>query len=89
VRWTLWTAADDGRPLELRIDAGGWTRKRETVTWDVYELLSGPEHDQLVTVRGAHPSARVVRNAAAQQAAIERLFPDHEAEPAASREDHE
>jgi hypothetical protein len=73
VRWTLWLAASDGRPLELRIDNGPGTQAVETTTWDTYELLERPA-DELVTVRGAHPDARVVRDPNALEAATARLY---------------
>lgn len=74
-RWTLWIAADDGRPLELRIDHGPGTRAVETTTWETYELLSGDESARLVTVRGAHRDARVIRDADAVDEATARLYP--------------
>jgi hypothetical protein len=74
VRWTLWLAASTGRPLELRIDNGPGTQALETTTWETYEVLHRPA-DELVTLRGAHPDARVVRDADALDAAMARLYP--------------
>jgi hypothetical protein len=65
VTWTLWTAVADGRPLELR---GG----SETTRWTTYEAVDGAAPDQLLTLTGAHPDARVVRDPGAEQ----RLFPN-------------
>lgn len=71
VRWTLWIAADDGAPLELRIDNGPDTPAIETTTWQAYDLL----RDAPLTVRAAHPDARVVRDADQYAAAQGRLYP--------------
>jgi hypothetical protein len=75
VRWTLRTAVSDGRPLALRIDNGPGTPALETISWQTYEVLPGGESQQLVTVRGAHPGARLVRDADALDAATARLYP--------------
>lgn len=74
-RRTLWTAVSDGRPLELRIDDGPGTAALQTTTWRVYELLSGGSADALVTERGAHPDARIVRDPDAFEAAQARMYP--------------
>jgi hypothetical protein len=74
VRWTLLIATVDGRPLELRSDNGPGTPALETTTWQTYELLRGSAGEQLVSVRGAHPGARVVRDPDAYEAATRRLF---------------
>jgi hypothetical protein len=76
VRWTLWTAAGDGRPLELRIDSGPGTETVEATRWSTYELLPAARADGLLTLTGAHPGARVVRDRAAYDAAGDRLFPN-------------
>jgi hypothetical protein len=75
VRWTLRVAAD-GRPLEVRIESGDGATALETITWDTYEVVpAGDDADRLTTLRGAHPDARVVRDAAALDAAAARMFP--------------
>jgi hypothetical protein len=75
-RWTMWARADDGRPLELRIDGTDPVAPGlETVRWPVYEVASGDQADRLLTVAGAHPDARVVRSAQAWQDALQRLYP--------------
>jgi hypothetical protein len=75
-RWTMWARADDGRPLELRVDgrvpdAPGL----ETVRWPVYEVVPGDRAQRLLTIAGAHPGAKRVRDASAYAAAERRLFP--------------
>jgi hypothetical protein len=76
VRWVLWTAADDGRPLELSIDHGPGTPIVGGTTYPTYELLPDTDADRLLTLSGAHPGAQVVRSEAAYQAAELRLFPN-------------
>jgi hypothetical protein len=76
VRWTVWTAASDGRPLELRIDSGAGTNAVEVTRWSTYEALSGNRADALLTLTAAHPGARVVRDRSAYEAATERLYPN-------------
>lgn len=72
VRWTLWTAAADDRPLELAIDHGDGTPVVERTTWPVYEVLSEGGADQL-TLEGAHPDAVVTTSQAAYREAARRL----------------
>jgi hypothetical protein len=77
-RWTMWARADDGRPLELRIDGAGRVkdaRGLETVGWPVYEVVPGDGADRLLAIAGAHPDAHVVSSAEAYAAAQRRLFP--------------
>jgi hypothetical protein len=74
VRWTLLIATGDGRPLELRSDNGPGTAAIETTRWQTYELLRGSDSEQLVSVRGAHPGARVVRDPDAFETAMQRLY---------------
>jgi hypothetical protein len=74
VRWTLWLAASNGRPLELRVDDGPGRPPVETTTWPTYELLSGHTAADLVTLSGAHPDARVVHDAGELAAAAARLY---------------
>jgi hypothetical protein len=78
-RWTMWTRADDGKPLELRIDGSGpiqvGPEGLETVHWPAYDVVPGDQADHLLTVAGAHPDARVVRDAGAYADAQRRLFP--------------
>jgi hypothetical protein len=71
-RWTLWTVADDGRPLELRIDNGPGTDPLQTTRWTVYELVDSAP----LTLTGAHPGARIVRDPDAYEAATARLYPN-------------
>jgi hypothetical protein len=78
-RWTMWTRADDGKPLELRIEGHGPVQLGpeglETVRWPAYEVLPADRADGLLSVAGAHPDARVIRDAGAYAAAERRLFP--------------
>jgi hypothetical protein len=77
--WTLWTRADDGKPLELRIEGNGpiqlGTEDLESVRWPTYDVVGADQADRLLTVAGAHPDARVVRDADAYADAQRRLFP--------------
>jgi hypothetical protein len=75
VRWVLWTAAGDGRPLELSIDHGSGTPIVAGTRYPTYELLPDTGADRLLTLTGAHPGAHVVRSADEYQAAERRLFP--------------
>ena len=72
-RWTLWTDAADGRPLELRIDSGPGTPVLQTTMWTTYEVLR--DADATLSVRAAHPDARIVRGHQEYEAARARLFP--------------
>jgi hypothetical protein len=75
-RWTLWTAAGDGRPLELDVDRGPVRLgAAERTRWTVYEIVPDDDAEGLLTLVGAHPDARVVRDADAYAAAERRLFP--------------
>jgi DNA-directed RNA polymerase specialized sigma24 family protein len=74
--WTLWVAAADGRPLELRDPGRDASEQPQVIRWPVYEILpGGAAAAALVTLRGAHPTARVVRDPAAVDAALRRLLP--------------
>ena len=74
VRWTLWTAVDDHRPLELDIDNGDGTPTASRTTWPVYESLPA-EDSALLSLEGAHPGATVVSSRAAYRKAERRLLP--------------
>jgi hypothetical protein len=67
--WTLWVSARDGRPLELRDPGRDASEAPQRIRWSTYEVLRGSAG--LTTLRGAHPTARVVddpdRVAAAEQ----------------------
>jgi hypothetical protein len=59
--WTLYVAASDGRPLELRDPGRDTSEAPQTIRWPVYEVLSDvPDPNALLTLHGAHPDARVV-----------------------------
>lgn len=74
-RWVLWTAVDDGRPLELTTDHGPGTPVVEATRFSTYELLPDTDADRLLTLEGAHPGAQMVRASAAYRDAEQRLFP--------------
>lgn len=74
-QWTLWTAVADGRPLGLRIDSGPDTRVMQTVRWTDYEILPGDRAERLLTLTGAHPEAKAVRDPDRLRAARARLYP--------------
>jgi hypothetical protein len=75
-RTILWTAAGDGRPLELVDSYGLATRPVQTIRYAVYQLLPDTNADRLLTLSGAHPGAHVVRSWRAYAAAERRLFPN-------------
>ena len=64
----------EGRPLELRIERAGETL--QTTRWTIYETIPEDDGGTLLSVRAAHPDARVVSDAGAYQAAQARLYPN-------------
>jgi hypothetical protein len=58
--WTLWVSASDGRPLELRDPGRDASEQPQVIRWPTYEVLHGADRPGLLTLTGAHPSARVV-----------------------------
>ena len=73
--WTLWVSAADGKPLELRDPGRDASEQPQVVRWPTYEVLRDADADRLLTLTGAHPSARLVRDAAQTAAAERRLQP--------------
>ena len=74
--WTLWVSAADGKPLELRDPGRDASEAPQLIRWPTYEVLPGSAaNDQLVSLAGAHPSARVVHDPAQAAAAERRLLP--------------
>jgi hypothetical protein len=73
--WTLWVSAADGKPLELRDPGRDASEQPQVIRWPTYEVLPGSDADKLLTLTGAHPSARVVHDAAQAAAAEQRLVP--------------
>ncbi|MDA0159098.1 hypothetical protein OM076_02375 [Solirubrobacter ginsenosidimutans] len=71
--WTIWVDADNGKPLELRDPGRDAEEAPQTIRWTSYEVLPEAGADQLLTLTGAHPSARVVHDPAAVDAARQRL----------------
>jgi hypothetical protein len=72
--WTLWVAADDGKPLELRDPGRDASEKPQVIRWPTYEVLTDASADRLLTLKGAHPSAAVVHDPAQAAAAEQRLM---------------
>jgi hypothetical protein len=72
--WTLWVSAADGKPLELRDPGRDANEQPQVIRWPTYEVLPGSDADEVLTLRGAHPSARVVHDAAKSAAAEQRLM---------------
>ena len=62
--WTLWVSAADGKPLELRDPGRDASEQPQVIRWSTYEVLPGAQADRVLTLTGAHPSARVVHDAA-------------------------
>jgi hypothetical protein len=69
--WTLWVAADDGRPLELLDPGRDGEDPAHRVRWTAYDR----DGARPTTLAEAHPGARVVDDPAAVAAAAERLEP--------------
>jgi hypothetical protein len=74
--WRLWVSAADGKPLELRDPGRDSSEQPQVIRWPAYEVLPGARADQVLTLTGAHPSARVVHDPAQAAAAEQRLTPD-------------
>ena len=73
--WTLWVDASDGKPLELRDPGRDANEAPQVIRWPAYEVLNAPVNaDQLLTLTGAHPSARVDHDPADAAAAEQRLL---------------
>jgi len=73
--WTLWVAADDGKPVELRDPGRDTSEAPQVIRWPTYEVVRGGDAGALLTLTGAHPSARVVHDLAQTEAARDRLIP--------------
>ncbi len=71
--WSLWVRAADGKPLELRDPGRDANEAPQEIRWPTYEVLRGAQARRMLSLRAAHPSAAVVRDAAAAQAAERRL----------------
>jgi hypothetical protein len=74
--WTLWVSAADGKPLELRDPGRDANEAPQVIRWPTYEVLPGTGAQRLLTLKSAHPSARVVDDPAQSAAAARRLMPD-------------
>ena len=73
--WTLWVSAADGKPVELRDPGRDASEQPQVIRWPAYEVLPGSDSDRLLTLTGAHPTARVVHDPAQAAAAQRRLEP--------------
>jgi hypothetical protein len=73
--WTLWVSAANGKPLELRDPGRDSSEAAQVIRWPVYEVLPDSNADTLLTLTGAHPSARVVDDPEQSAAAERRLIP--------------
>jgi hypothetical protein len=71
--WTLWVSTADGKPLELRDPGRDASEAPQVIRWSAYEVLRPGDPAGLVTLRGAHPSARVVHDPAQVDAEDRRL----------------
>jgi hypothetical protein len=71
--WTLWVSAADGKPLELRDPGRDASEQPQVIRWPTYEVLPGAGADRVLTLTGAHPSARVVHDPTQAAAAEQRL----------------
>ena len=70
--WVLWVRADDGKPLAID-DPGNPARNKgpENLRWTTYEVLD--RSDAPLTVRDAHPDARVTHDPEAFDALLARM----------------
>jgi hypothetical protein len=68
--WVLWVRADDGKPLAID-DPGNPARDKapEHSRWTTYEVLG----DAPITLREAHPDAKVVNDPAQYEALLQRM----------------
>ena len=73
--WTLWVSAADGKPLELRDPGRDANEAPQVIRWPTYEVLPASRATALLTLTGAHPSARVVHDPDQAAAAQSRLLP--------------
>jgi hypothetical protein len=71
--WTIWVDAGNGKPLELRDPGRDAGEAPQTIRWTSYEVLPDTGADRLLTLTGAHPTARVVHDPAEVDAARQRL----------------
>jgi hypothetical protein len=72
--WTLWVSVADGKPVELSDPGRNASEQAQTIHWPVYEVLGDDTAtQQLLTLSGAHPSAKVVHDPAQADAARQRL----------------
>ena len=60
--WMVWVSAEDGKPLELRDPGRDANEAPSVIRWETYEVLDEPGAAQLVTLQGAHPTAKIVRD---------------------------
>jgi hypothetical protein len=74
--WNIWVSAADGKPLEVRDPGRDANEAPQVIRWTTYEVLPETGADELLTLTGAHPSARVVDDPAQVEAARQRLVPD-------------
>jgi hypothetical protein len=72
--WKVWVSAEDGKPLELRDPGRDANEEPSAIRWETYEVLDGNDAARLVTLQGAHPTAKVVTDRAEVDAAWERVF---------------
>ncbi len=73
--WMLWVAVADGKPLEVRDPGRDASDQPQLIRWRTYEVLPGDGADRLLSLTGAHPTARIVRDPDEVAAAQQRLDP--------------
>jgi hypothetical protein len=66
-------SAHDGKPLELRDPGRNADDGLQVIRWPIYELLPASRAPHVLSLRSAHPSARVVTDPDKVAAARERL----------------
>ena len=74
--WTIWVSTANGKPLELSDPGRDANEAPQTIRWPTYEVVPEASAEQLLTLTGAHPSARVDRDPDAAAAARQRLGVD-------------
>jgi hypothetical protein len=77
--WRLWVSAADGRPLELSDPGRDANEAPQEIRWPVYEVVPAADASSSLSLPAAHPDARVVDDADAAGAAMQRIFGDAKA----------
>jgi hypothetical protein len=72
--WKVWVSAADGKPLELQDPGRDANEEPSSIRWESYEVLGNATAGQLVTLQGAHPTAKIISDHSQVDAAWRRAF---------------